>query len=205
MLDQALVDDEPFDFVAKISRELPIRFLCSIFTVPQEDAPQLISWGDQMIANQDPDLARVQVGVQDTEAYRLLPFRSPAALEVFAYADRQRDQRMAEPADDILQALTVAQSEGILSEQDFHNYFGVLMIAGQRDHAAHDLGGDARADRGPRPARVPARPSRDDRVGDRGDPALGDAGHALPADRDPRHGAPRPADPRPATRSSPGT
>ncbi|HYJ61346.1 MAG TPA: cytochrome P450 [Actinomycetota bacterium] len=144
VLDQALVDDEPFDFVAKISRELPIRFLCSIFTVPQEDAPQLISWGDQMIANQDPDLARVQVGVQDTEAYRLLPFRSPAALEVFAYADRQRDQRMAEPADDILEALTVAQSEGILSEQDFHNYFGVLMIAGN-ETTRHTISAGMRA------------------------------------------------------------
>jgi cytochrome P450 len=130
VLDQALADDEPFDFVAKISRELPIRFLCSIFTVPQEDAPQLIAWGDQMIANQDPELAAVQVGVEDTEAYRLLPFRSPAALEVFAYADRQRDLRLADPADDVIQALTVAQSEGVLSEQDFHNYFGVLMIAG---------------------------------------------------------------------------
>ena len=42
VLDAALVDDEPFDFVGEISRELPIRFLCSIFTVPQEDAPQLI-------------------------------------------------------------------------------------------------------------------------------------------------------------------
>jgi cytochrome P450 len=130
VLDRALALDGPIDFVAEISRELPIRFLCSIFTVPQEDAPQLISWGDQMIANQDPDLARVQVGVEDTEAYRLLPFRSPAALEVFAYADRQRELRAAEPADDVLQALAVAQAEGILSEQDYHNYFGVLMIAG---------------------------------------------------------------------------
>jgi len=130
VLDQALTDDEPFDFVARISRELPIRFLCSIFTVPQEDAPQLISWGDQMIANQDPELSRVQVDLEDTEAYRLLPFRSPAALEVFAYADRQRDLRLAEPAEDVLQALTLAQSEGILDEREYHNYFGVLMIAG---------------------------------------------------------------------------
>ncbi len=130
VLDQALVTEEPFDFVATISRELPIRFLCSIFTVPQEDAPQLISWGDQMIANQDPELARVQVDLDDTEAYRLLPFRSPAALEVFSYADRQRDQRLAEPADDVLQALTVAQAEGTIDESEYHNYFGVLMIAG---------------------------------------------------------------------------
>ena len=58
VLDQALALGEPFDFVSEISRELPIRFLCSIFTVPQEDAPALIQWGDQMIANQDPDLVR---------------------------------------------------------------------------------------------------------------------------------------------------
>jgi cytochrome P450 len=119
-----------FDFVNEISRELPIRFLCSIFTVPQEDAPELIRWGDQMIANQDPDIAAVVVDREDTEAYRLLPFRSPVALEVFAYADRQRDLRHAEPTDDVLTALTVAQSEGMLNEKEYHNYFGVLMIAG---------------------------------------------------------------------------
>jgi cytochrome P450 len=129
VLDDALPTGE-FDFVSEISRDLPIRFLCSIFTVPQEDAPQLIAWGDSMIANQDPDLSAAVVDKVDTEAYRLLPFRSPTALKVFEYADRQRDQRLAEPADDVLQALTVAQSEGVLNEREFHNYFGVLMIAG---------------------------------------------------------------------------
>lgn len=129
VLDHALPQGE-FDFVNDISRELPIRFLCSIFTVPQDDAPQLIRWGDQMIANQDPDLSAAVVDKVDTEAYRNLPFRSPTALDVFAYADRQRDLRLEEPADDVIQALTVAQSEGILSEQDFHNYFSLLMIAG---------------------------------------------------------------------------
>lgn len=129
VLDDALPQGG-FDFVSEISRDLPIRFLCSIFTVPQDDAPQLISWGDSMIANQDPDLSAAVVDRVDTEAYRLFPFRSPTALDVFAYADRQRDQRLAEPADDVLQALTIAQSEGILNEREFHNYFGVLMIAG---------------------------------------------------------------------------
>jgi cytochrome P450 len=119
-----------FDFVAEISRELPIRFLCSIFTVPQDDAPKLIVWGDQMIANQDPELSRAVVDREDTEAYRLLPFRSPTALDVWAYADEQRDLRLAEPTDDVINALTLAQSEGILSEPDYHNYFSLLMIAG---------------------------------------------------------------------------
>ncbi|HEY7762931.1 MAG TPA: cytochrome P450 [Actinomycetota bacterium] len=129
VLDRALAKGE-FDFVSEISRELPIRFLCSIFTVPQEDAPQLIEWGDQMIANQDPDLSAAVVDKVDTEEYRLLPFRSPTALKVFAYADRQRDFRLVEPDDDVVQALTVAQSEGVLNEREFHNYFALLMIAG---------------------------------------------------------------------------
>jgi len=129
VLDRALPKGE-FDFVGEISRELPIRFLCSIFTVPQEDASALIRWGDQMIANQDPELSAAQVDAVDTEDYRLLPFRSPAALEVWEYADRQRDLRLSEPAQDVIQALTVAQTEGILSEADYHNYFSLLMIAG---------------------------------------------------------------------------
>jgi cytochrome P450 len=129
VLDRAL-PLETFDFVAEISRELPIRFLCSIFTVPQDDAPKLIAWGDQMIANQDPELSRAVVDREDTEAYRLLPFRSPTALDVWAYADEQRDLRLTEPSDDVINALTVAHSEGILSGADYHNYFSLLMIAG---------------------------------------------------------------------------
>ena len=120
---------EPFDFVSEISRELPIRFLCSIFTVPQEDAPALIEWGDQMIANQDPDLSAAVVGREDTEEYRLLPFRSPTARKVFAYADRQRDaaggagrRRDRGPGG--------RAERGLLSEREYHNYFALLLIAG---------------------------------------------------------------------------
>jgi cytochrome P450 len=129
VLDQALAHDE-LDFVSEISRELPIRFLCTIFTVPQDDAPKLISWGDQMIANQDPDLARLVVDKDDTEEYRNLQFRSPAALEVFEYARRQRDDRLEQPTDDVISALTVAEREGVLTERELLNYFAVLMIAG---------------------------------------------------------------------------
>ena len=129
VLDRALLLGE-FDFVSEISRELPIRFLCSIFTVPQSDAPDLIKWGDEMIGNQDPDTAAVVIDKEDTEPYRLLPFRSPTAVDVFAYADRKRDERLAEPSDDVINALTVAQAEGILDEGEYHNYFALLMIAG---------------------------------------------------------------------------
>jgi len=47
--------------------------------VPGHDEGLLISLGDQMIANTDPDLAAVLLDGGDSEQYRLLPFRSPAA------------------------------------------------------------------------------------------------------------------------------
>jgi cytochrome P450 len=129
VLDHAL-EREEFDFVSEISRELPIRFLCAIFTVPQDDAPMLIRWGDAMIGNQDPDFSAAVVDQVDTEAFKYLPFRSPTANDVFAYADRQRDLRLEEPQDDVITALTVAQREGVLTEREYENYFSLLMIAG---------------------------------------------------------------------------
>ena len=129
VLDRALEKQE-FDFTIEVAKELPIRFLCAIFTVPQDDAPLLIRWGDAMIGNQDPEFTDAVVDQVDTEAYRNLPFRSPIALELFEYAHRQRDQRLEEPQDDVINAITVAQREGVLSEHDYDNYFGLLMIAG---------------------------------------------------------------------------
>jgi cytochrome P450 len=66
----------------------------------------------------------------DTEAFKYLQFRSPVAQKVFDYAAEQRDLCMDEPRDDVITALSVAQSEGILSEREFQNYFALLLIAG---------------------------------------------------------------------------
>ena len=52
VLDRAL-ERETFDFVSAVSRELPIRVLCVMMGVPDEDADRLIEWGDRMIGNQE--------------------------------------------------------------------------------------------------------------------------------------------------------
>jgi cytochrome P450 len=144
VLDRALEERE-FDFVPEISRELPIRFLCAIFTVPQSDAPMLIEWGDAMIGNQDPEYSAAVVDQVDTDEFKYLQFRSPVALKVFEYALRQRDQRLDEPQEDVITALSIAQREGTLSEREFQNYFALLMIAGNEttrhtiSHGMHAL------------------------------------------------------------------
>ncbi|MCQ0013540.1 hypothetical protein [Actinomadura madurae] len=53
--------------------------------VPDGDTRRLIDWGNRIIANTDPDYADVLLHSEESERYRDLPFRSPAALEVFEY------------------------------------------------------------------------------------------------------------------------
>jgi cytochrome P450 len=85
VLDEVLLANE-FDFVTEIARELPIRMLCRLVGVPEEDAADMVLWGDQMISNADPEYTPVIIDKVDTEEYRLLPFRAPAAIEIFRYA-----------------------------------------------------------------------------------------------------------------------
>lgn len=120
-----------FDFVTEIARELPIRMLCRLLGIPEEDAGQMVAWGDQMISNADPEYTPVIIDKVDTEEYRLLPFRSPAALEVFRYAEDIARERRAEPKDDIITTLLTAEPDGEpLTDLEFKNFFTLLMVAG---------------------------------------------------------------------------
>jgi len=120
-----------FDFVTEISRELPIRLLCRLLGVPETDAGRLVGWGDQMISNADPEYTPVVIDRVDTEEYRLLPFRSPAALEVFRYAEEVALQRRRRPQDDIISTLLTAEPDGQpLTDLEFKNFFTLMMVAG---------------------------------------------------------------------------
>lgn len=120
-----------FDFVTEIARELPIRLLCRLLGVPEDDADRLVTWGDQMISHTDPEYTRFVVDQVDTEEYRLLPFRSPAALEVFEFAEEMAQERRENPQDDIITTLLNAEPDGVpLTDLEFKNFFSLLMVAG---------------------------------------------------------------------------
>ncbi len=130
VLDHALPKGE-FDFVEEVSRELPIRILARIMGVPEEDTPQIIEWGDAMIAQADPEYSRAVIDKEDTSDYRLLPFRSPAALDMMAYAHAMAAERRRRPRDDLVTKLIEAEVEGQrLTEQEFDNFFCLLAVAG---------------------------------------------------------------------------
>ena len=126
VLDRAL-DLGEFDFVERVSRELPIRMLCRILGVPERDAGELVEWGDALISNADPEYSMAVVDREDTEPFRLLPFRSPAARAVFDYASRLRRERLRRPGPDIVSGMLAG---GALTGLEFQNFFLLLIVAG---------------------------------------------------------------------------
>jgi cytochrome P450 len=142
ILDRALALGE-FDFVDEIARELPIRVLARLLGAPESDTDALIGWGDRMIMNTDPDFTDVLHGSPESERYRLVPFRSPAALELFEYGHAIAAERRAEPTDDLVSKLVHTEIDGeMLTEREFDTMFLLLVVAGNettRQAIAHGM------------------------------------------------------------------
>jgi cytochrome P450 len=130
-LDAAFAKGE-FDFVQEVAADFPIRVLARMLDVPDHDTDKLIDWGNRMIGNTDPEHADVLLEDPESEKYRLVPFRSPAALEVFAYGKELADARRGKDGIDLVSTLiNQVPSDGIaLTERDFNTYFLLLVVAG---------------------------------------------------------------------------
>lgn len=127
----SLAGESHFDFVTAIARELPMRMLGRLLGLPHKDLDWLVQRGDALIGNTDPDFTDYVVDQTDTSNYRLLPFRSPVALELFEYASDALAERRIHPSHDILSALLEPTSDGeSLEELALKNFFTLMVAAG---------------------------------------------------------------------------
>nr|MBX2883901.1 hypothetical protein [Granulosicoccus sp.] len=94
ILDQALSEHE-FDAAKAISRQLPMRMLGQILGIPEKDLDWLVTKGDELIANTDPEYTDHVHDKVDTDDFRLMPFRSPAGADLYTYAHRLMQDRIA--------------------------------------------------------------------------------------------------------------
>ncbi len=130
VIEEALVDDE-FDFVNAIAEQLPMRMLGRLLGTSDEDGRQLVEWGDALLGNTDPEFTDFPVDLTDTEQFRMVPFRSPASVQIFSYAQRQATKRRAEPTDDVISQLLAPTSDGEpITDHEFNNFFTLLVAAG---------------------------------------------------------------------------
>lgn len=128
---EAALPKGEFDFVAEISEQLPMRMLGRLLGTSDEHGHQLVAWGDALLGNTDPEFTDFPVDLTDTEQYRMVPFRSPAALEIFQFAQQQAKERRSCPRDDIITKLLEPTRDGDpLSDLEFNNFFTLLVAAG---------------------------------------------------------------------------
>ena len=120
-----------FDFVELLARQLPMRMLGKMLGTPDVDGPMLVKKGDALLGNDDPEFTETPISLVNTDQYRLMPFRSPVSLELFAYAQEQARIRREHPTDDVISRLLQPKRDGEpLSEMEFKNFFTLLIAAG---------------------------------------------------------------------------
>ena len=131
ILDRAL-EMGRFDGTREIARQLPMRMLGQILGLPDEDLPWLVDKGDALMANSDPDFTDHVVDKLDTDAYRLMPFNSPAGAELYEYAREMMDRKNATgDTNGILHMVLQPDENGeTISETEFRNFFCLLVAAG---------------------------------------------------------------------------
>ncbi|WP_375175011.1 cytochrome P450 [Pseudooceanicola sp.] len=131
ILDEVLQDNE-FDATKRIARVLPMRMLGRILGTPEEDLAWLVEKGDALIANTDPEFTTHVLDKMTTDEFRMMPFNSPAGAELYTYArDLMAKKSASGDTSGILHMILEPAADGsVISEEEFRNFFCLLVAAG---------------------------------------------------------------------------
>jgi len=118
------------DWVSLVAKPIPIGVICDIMGVPEADHDYMIELSDHLVAGtSSAPLDPAAYG--NTTPLRLLPFNSPAAHGMAAYALELAEQRRRRPADDLMTRLISAEVDGErLSDSELANFFRLMIFAG---------------------------------------------------------------------------
>lgn len=128
------------DWVRAVAAPIPIGVICDLMGVPEADHDFMIELSDYLVAGTaNEPLEPTAYG--NTTELRLLPFNSPAASAMSAYATDLANRRRAEPTDDLITKLIDAEIDGErLTDDEFANFFRLMIFAGNettRSSMAH--------------------------------------------------------------------
>ena len=121
---EAALEQDEFDFVHAIAEQLPMRMLGKLLGTSDDDGHKLVAWGDALLGNTDPDFTDFPVDLTDTDQFRMVPFRSPASIQIFQYAQEQAENRRSCPRGDVISQLLAPTIDGEpLTDLEFNNFF----------------------------------------------------------------------------------
>lgn len=110
---------EDIEFVTRVAAIVPIRTLCLMLGIPEEDRPKVFDWTNRLVGTSDPE-------------YGATPEESNAVFEeVFDYGSSLLEQRRAEPREDLLTAVSQLFADGTERARTIeHGMFTLLLAAG---------------------------------------------------------------------------
>jgi cytochrome P450 len=132
---EALPENEPFDFVARFSRDLPLQAICLLLGVPQEDRAQLAEWVDAGVAAPTPEI------IAREYAWRL---RDYGARLIAAKRKNLTNDIMSTIIRAQLEPDEVGTDGGPLTDDELLNFFMLLFPAGA-ETTRSAIGGGLRA------------------------------------------------------------
>ena len=118
ILDKFLQTDH-CDFVRSVAAELPLRVICRLVGIPDEDHHLIFEWSNRLIGFDDPEF---QTSIEDARI---------AAMEMWQYAQELLDGRGGRRGDDLIHVLLNAEVDGeAVTEAEFNAFFLLLAVAG---------------------------------------------------------------------------
>ena len=131
-LSHTLIDafpDEPFDLLPAFATPIPIRIICRLLGVPEEEGAQLLAWSHAMVGMYQAGRTRA---MEDTAA--------TASADFAAFMRAHIARRRATPADDLLTHLIAAEEAGEhLSTEELITTCILLLNAGH-EATVHAIG-----------------------------------------------------------------
>lgn len=116
---ESLEGKEVIDFVREVAADLPLRVICRLIGVPDDDLQLVFDFSNRLIGFDDPEF---QTSIEDARI---------AAMEVFAYGNDLVDSKTDDVSDDLIHILCHSEVDGEnLSRAEFNAFFLLLSVAG---------------------------------------------------------------------------
>ncbi|WP_199522227.1 cytochrome P450 [Geodermatophilus marinus] len=114
--------DGTIDVVADIAAPIPLRVICDMMGIPEEDRPGVLNRSNIILSGGDPEL------IEDGDP--LTAFLT-AGMEMAALMERLAAERLEQPREDLTTALVTTEVDGEkLSHQEIASFFILLLVAG---------------------------------------------------------------------------
>ena len=133
VVDDALAQDGPFNFIEVVAHAMPMEALGDVLGIPKEDRPKFFHWVDQFASPYDPRV---------TKSFDQL---LQAIMELLAYAPELAELRRTNPTDAVITKMVQAVDSESMSEDEIQGNVALLASGAAEStrttlgHGMHEL------------------------------------------------------------------